>query len=1084
MTVIDNVSVRLSSVLRSDLQGAGKLRVASALFSVFAFDTLREELASLNEVQVLLTTPVFAEKQKDAGVQQVARKALADVTLASIGGSELELHLKNSLMLQKVARECASWVADRGVRFKSLRGGSQVQPMVVVDSQSAFSPIAGFTAAGLGEVNKPEAFVSGRFEASEATQFMRLFDAVWSDPKRAVDVTEQVVEVLEKLFAVNSPAFVYFVVLYNIFSEFLESLAEDFLPNDLTGFKETQIWQNLFNFQKDAATGIINRLERFNGCILADSVGLGKTYTALAVMKYFELRNKRVLVLAPKKLMGNWTLFNQNSTVNPLANDRFAFDVLAHTDLGRESGSSGGIDLGTLNWGNYDLLVIDESHNFRNVGTNAEKESRYQKLMRKVITAGVKTKVLMLSATPVNNRFHDLKNQLDLAYEGDSELLTQQLGIESGLDYVFRQAQKAFNKWSDFDAEDRTPQAILKMLDFDFFEVLDAVTIARSRKQIQRNYDTSAIGVFPTRRAPLSLKEGLTYLEDAPTFTDVNDELMKLSLAVYTPLRFVQPSALSHYELTEDQLRNLGTAANVNAKGREAGLRKLMAVNLLKRLESSVEAFRLTLNQLYDRIESTLDKVNSFLESPTVADQPLLSADMENEDLATDDELAASTVGGKFEIRLADMDVLTWKRELEADSEIISQLLQRIDPITVDHDAKFQQLFNHIKSKAANPINPGNRKVLIFSAFADTAEYLFEKMAPRLLREGLQSALVTGSTGTRSTLQKPLDFEKALTLFSPVSKNRAGRLPEETAEIDILFATDCISEGQNLQDCDYLVNYDIHWNPVRIIQRFGRIDRIGSQNAEIQLVNFWPDVELDEYLNIKDRVEGRMVIANVAGTGDDNVLISPTSTSVSNTDSDYRKRQLERLQSEVLDLEDTDSGISITDLGLNDYRLDLQAFLDRFGDFSTLPSGIHAAVLADEERGLVPGAFFVVKDTAGSGDRGNRLHPFVLVYVDESGQPVTEFTDAKATLQLLRAACVNELEPVDPAVQLFNDRTAVGADMSFYQGLLESALRSVDSAANESLVESLFSGTLTSVSGELAGSDRFELLALVAVVAG
>lgn len=1082
MPVLDNVSASVArSLASSDLAGA-KVRAASALFSLYGFDALRRELESADGLEFLFTVPAFSEVEEDEAPDSFheVRDVAGRVALAAITGTQFETHLKNSLTQQVIARECVAWISSHEVKFKAYQGSPQVTPLLAVGAEQVFSPIAGFTADGLGAVENPSPYITAVHGPDETKQFLKYFDAIWSSPALARDVTAQVVDSLEKLYAVNSPAFVYFVMLYNVFAEFLDTLQEDYLPNDLTGFKETHIWQSLFSFQKDAATGIINRLERFNGCILADSVGLGKTYTALAVMKYYELRNKRVLVLAPKKLMGNWSLFNNNLVTNPLVEDRFAFDVLAHTDIGRETGKSGEIDLAILNWGNYDLVVIDESHNFRNVGTSAVRESRYQKLMRKVVSDGVQTKLLMLSATPVNNRFSDLKNQLELAYEGNSGQLAEHLGIDSTLDGVFRQAQRVFAQWSDLDEESRTPTTILKMLNFDFFEVLDAVTIARSRKQIQRNYDTSDVGVFPVRNAPKSLRKPLTYLPGAPSFTDVNHELMKLNLAVYTPLAFVHASALSNYEDADTQNRATRTAANVNAQGREAGLQKLMAVNLLKRLESSVEAFRLTLTGLQTRLCNTLNIVESY--QGAVSNSVAFSeADLAQEDLDTDDELIAATVGGKVKIQLADMDTRSWESALRQDLEVISGLLDRIAPITVDYDAKLQQLFAHIVEKAENPLNEGNRKVLVFTAFADTAEYLYRELHPRLQQTGLESALVTGSAATKTTVEGVSGFDQVLTLFSPVSKNREKAMSGVATDIDVVFATDCISEGQNLQDCDWLVNYDIHWNPVRIIQRFGRVDRIGSQNSRIQLVNFWPDVELDEYLNIKDRVENRMVIANMAGTGDDNVLL--TAEQGAESDADYRKRQLQRLQEEVLDLEDADTGISITDLGLNDYRSDLQNLLQIFGKLSEVSSGVHAAVPADGEKGLVPGALFLVKDSgSGQGNRGNRLHPHLLVYVDEAGKPVTDFLDPKQVLSLLRLACFNRLEPVDEAVQIFDRLTDQGRSMGMYRQLLESALRSVDTAAGDSLVDDLFSGTLSSLSGQLSGSDRFEVLAFLAVV--
>lgn len=681
----------------------------------------------------------------------------------------------------------------------------------------------------------------------------------------------------------------------------------------------------LYDFQEDAALAIINKLEKYNGCILADSVGLGKTFTALAVIKYYENRNKSVLVLCPKKLAENWNTYKDNYVNNPIAADRLRYDVLFHTDLSRDHGTSNGLDLDRLSWGNYDLVVIDESHNFRNGGELSgedQKENRYLKLLNKVVRAGVKTKVLMLSATPVNNRFNDLKNQLVLAYEGTPELIDEKLNTSKSIDEIFRQAQTAFNAWSKLPAEERTTDNLLRRLDFDFFEVLDSVTIARSRKHIEKYYNTEKIGKFPERRKPISLRPSLTDLPSAINYNEIYEQLSQLQLEIYTPSAYIFPSKMQKYiDLTHHKGNNL------TQSGREEGIRRLMSVNLLKRLESSVPSFRLTLERIRNLIMETIEGITQY-EKCGEANIDMYEADSDDFDME-DQNTDYCTVGHKVKIDLADMDYKSWKDVLQKDADTLELLILMIADITPEHDTKLQELYKLISQKIENPINPGNKKVLIFTAFSDTAEYLYDNVSRYVMEKyGLNTGMISGTVDGKTTLKNfKATFNNILTCFSPVSKDRDVLMPGSKKDIDILIATDCISEGQNLQDCDYCVNYDIHWNPVRIIQRFGRIDRIGSRNKQIQLVNFWPDLTLDEYINLKVRVETRMKISVLTSTGDDNP-ISPEEKG----DLEYRREQLKKLQTEVVDLEDMSGGISIMDLGLNEFRLDLLEYIKTHPD--------------------------------------------------------------------------------------------------------------------------------------------------------
>jgi hypothetical protein len=1092
MQLLDNVSNLLGDSLKQTITPGAKLKIAAASFSIYAFEALQAELEAIESLEFLFTSPTFIPDQVSDPLKKERREfhiPKADRE-RSFYGTEFEIQLKNKLTQRAVARECAEWMR-RKATFRSNRSSAPMQQFACVTPKgdpanadtTVYLPLQGFTAVDLGyQRGNAVSNIVNRVDLPAFTKtYLDTFDQIWRNPQLIEDVTDRLCEHIFTVYQENSPERLYFLMLYNIFHEFLADLSADVLPNDLTGYQDSLIWKKLFNFQRDAATGIINKLETYNGCILADSVGLGKTFTALAVIKYYELRNRSVLVLCPKKLADNWITYKGNLTTNILATDRLNYDVLCHTDLQRETGVSLGLPLNRVNWGNYDLVVIDESHNFRNNDAYKDHETRYQKLMNKVIRQGVKTKVLMLSATPVNNRFNDLRNQLALAYEGDADQLNPRLRTQADINDIFRKAQGAFNTWTKLPAEQRTPASILNTLDFDFFELLDSVTIARSRKHIQTFYDTRDIGTFPTRLKPLSFHCPLTNRSDVIGFNEIFNHLQLMKLSVYAPVNYILPSRLARYEaLYDTDVRNGG--GKLRQADREKSLQALMIVNLLKRLESSVAAFRLTLAKLERFCAETLGKIDTFQArgvDPGVLD---VSTDFDEAEPDEEDSLPEpddARIGGKIQIRLEDMDVVLWRHDLEADLLVIRELLGEMRKITPGDDAKLQHLRTQIHSKLGSPINPGNKKVLIFTAFADTANYLYEQLAGPLQKaHQIHTGRVTGNGPPASTLKRAYDFQSLLTLFSPRSKSKHQILPHEPGEIDVLIGTDCISEGQNLQDCDTVINYDIHWNPVRIIQRFGRVDRIGSPNACIQLINYWPDITLDEYINLKERVESRMVIADVTATGDDNPL------SQQSNDIAYRREQLRRLQDEVIEMEDLKTGVSITDLGLNDFRMDLLHYVKQNGELGSIPNGMHAVVPADPARGLPPGVIFTLRNRNPGVNiqQQNRLHPFYLVYVARDGRVVSNHTEVKQLLDLARTACKGRDLPIVAACRQFNEATRDGRDMRVYSDLLDQAIRSIVAVKDERDIDSLFSGgKTTALIGTIAGLEDFELIAFLVI---
>ena len=1092
MKILDNINSLLGDHLKQTLVPGARLKIAAASFSIYAFEALQAELEALDSLEFIFTSPTFVP----ADVSDSPRKERREFHIPksererNFYGTEFEIQLKNKLTQKAIARECADWMR-RKATFRSNRSRAPMQQFAGVQSSagaSVYSPLQGFTAVDLG-YQRGDALsnVVTHLEIPAAAElYLGIFDQIWRDPTKVEDVTERLCEHIASVYQENSPERIYFLMLYHIFHEFLEDLTGDVLPNDLTGYQDSLIWKKLYHFQRDAANGIINKLETYNGCILADSVGLGKTFTALAVIKYYELRNRAVLVLCPKKLADNWQTYNRNLKTNILAGDRFNYDVLCHTDLQRTTGDSLGTRLDQVNWGNYDLVVIDESHNFRNNDAYKEHETRYQTLLNKVIRDGVQTKVLMLSATPVNNRFSDLKNQLALAYEGESDKLQARLRTQTDINEIFRKAQASFNAWTKLPAEQRTAASILATLDFDFFELLDSVTIARSRRHIQTFYDTQSIGAFPTRRPPQSHHCPLTYRTDVIGFNDIFNRLSILRLAVYAPVNYILASRRAKYDDLYDTEVGHG-GGRLRQADRERSLQSLMTVNLLKRLESSVAAFRLTLAKLERFCADTLRKIDVFESTGRDSGLADLAATWDGTDTADDDSdddhaLPGSDdarIGKKIEIRLADMDLTSWRRDLAADLAVIRELLDEMHKIAPADDAKLQHLRTQIHSKLASPINPGNRKVLIFTAYADTADYLYQQLAPALRKSHqIHTGRVTGSSAPASTVGPGHDFQTLLTLFSPRSKEKAAVLPHIDAEIDVLIGTDCISEGQNLQDCDMVINYDIHWNPVRIIQRFGRVDRIGSPNACIQLVNYWPDITLDEYIRLKERVESRMVIADVTATGDDNPLNQESN------DIAYRREQLRRLQEEVIEMEDLKTGVAITDLGLNDFRMDLVNYVRDHGDLASIPTGLHAVVPADPTRGLKPGVIFTLRNRHPGVNiqQQNRLHPFYLVYVGADGQVVTDHTNVKPLLDLARAACRGQDQPLAAVCRRFNTQTHDGRDMRVYSDLLDRAIRSIVEVKQQRDIDSLFQGgQTTALVDTIAGLDDFELISFLVI---
>ncbi|MEE1130253.1 MAG: helicase-related protein [Caryophanon sp.] len=1074
--LVDNKGANtLVDVLKKEIKKGSKIAVASASFSLNIFQELKKALEKGESFRFLYTEPTFYDQEVDQNHQLKLIEKNNEVV--QLDGNHSEIRLRNQMHSKLLSRELTEWIKQYA-EFKTVLGDVTYPKQMMIQNKANdnifIQSEVEFTADGLGIVssNRQASYTVMKESMGVTEKMLAEFDRLWQDDTKSKTITENIIQQLEAFQKENTPEWLYFVTLYHIFSENLEGLSEENIIKEGTNFKDTVVWNKLYPFQRDGVLGMIDKMEKYNGCILADSVGLGKTFSALAVIKYYELRNDRVLVLCPKKLRDNWAVYTQNDKRNVLSEDRFNYDILNHTDLSRESGMSGEIRLDTVNWANYDLVVIDESHNFRNNNARKDRLTRYQKLMQDIIKKGVKTKVLLLSATPVNNKMTDIKNQIAFITEDKDDALHAE-GIDS-IEQTLRSAQAAFNRWTSLSAQERTTEQFLNMVEQDYFQLLDLLTIARSRKHIEKYYDVKDIGSFPTRLKPISIKSDVDTEQKFLNMNEVNERLESLNFSIYQPMKYVLPQKRKEYEAKYDTAVK-GGQTTFKQTDREFAVAALMKVNLFKRLESSIHSFRLTLEKLVARIEGTLQTLQ-LQGGQTLSEQ--------FDDMEIDDEqLEAITVGSdKVQIQLNDIDALKWAGDLKADLATLHELLGKAEQITYIRDAKLEHLIRLIEDKINNPINPDNKKVIIFSAFADTVKYLYEQLSERFLHKQLHSALVVGSGANKCTLKgiRVKDLNDILINFSPKSKERAKVDSKLTDEIDILFATDCISEGQNLQDCDYLINYDIHWNPVRVIQRFGRIDRIGSTNTEIQLVNFWPNMDLDEYINLEERVKGRMKILNTSASGEEDIL--DTSSKEMN-DLEYRRNQLKALQNDVLNLEDVSGAISITDLTYTDFKSDLTAALKSYKkELAAAPKGLYAVVSNKDLPEAKPGVIFCLKQHKEVAVESNSLAPYILLYVTDDGEAFIHYTHAKKILDAYRKLAHGKQEIDHNAVALFNEETNDAASMETYQELLKQSINIIKDKQEEVGIESLFSFGVNTLQAELdVGDDDIELISFLVV---
>ena len=1070
--------------LQSKIQRGSSLSMVSAYFTIYAFDALKASLLDIADLRFLFGEPRFINSIDPEKTDPKAFKI-----------EDEGLHLQNRLQQKRVARECAEWI-DNKVQIRSIRAlnllHGKMYHIAHNGVQEAIVGSSNFTARGLG-LSPTGNNIELNLEVDsnrDRRDLKAWFDELWNDKNRVEDVKADVLSYLEQLYQNHAPEFIYYKTLFHLFERFLAKQEDSGLLAGQQQLVDTEIWNALFEFQQDGVKGAINKILQHNGCIIADSVGLGKTFEALAVIKYFELRNARVLVLCPKKLRDNWTIYQaqNNSELNPFLKDRFGYTVLAHTDLSRDSGKSGDLDLATLNWGNFDLVVIDESHNFRNntPGKRDEdgvliRKSRYQRLMEDIVQSGVKTKVLLLSATPVNNDLKDLRNQIYFLTEGRDDAFCESLGIASLKD-TLATAQRTFTEWAKQSGEHRQTATLLERLSSTFFKLLDELTIARSRKHIEQYYRDSLkeLGGFPARSTPISVSPDIDQQNQFMSYDELNDEISNYQLSLFNPSRYVLPQYCSEYDGQPIK--------NFTQSDREHYLIGMMKVNFLKRLESSVHSFAITLERTIKKIEALKERIRRFQsfrdENPNLDLEEIEVEAFEDEELQE-----AMQVGKKLVFNMAHLDVETWLADLQRDKEQLELPYLFAKDITPERDAKLAKLKELIAAKVKNPTidqrGQPNRKVLVFTHFADTAAYLYDALRPWATQDlGIQLAMVAGGASGNQTTFGKRDFSHILTNFSPVAKKRAQMqsMPQE-GEIDLLIGTDCISEGQNLQDCDYLINYDIHWNPVRIIQRFGRIDRIGSINHRVQLVNFWPTPDLNRYINLKSRVEARMALVDIAATQGDNLLAAEDIQDVIADDLKYRDKQLLRLKDELLDVEDFSESIALNEFTLDDFRVELMKYIEANRQvLADAPLGLYAVVPTHADYPVItPGVVFCLRQKGGGtgNEQINPLHPYFLVYVRENGDVRFTFAQPKQILELYRLLCAGVKNPHEELCALFDAQTDNGEDMTPYNGLLEKAVQSLSSTYKKRAIGNLLSSrssVLPKLDQQVGKTTDFELV--------
>ena len=663
-----------------------------------------------------------------------------------------------------------------------------------------------------------------------------------------------------------------------------------------------------------------------------------------------------------------------------------------------------------------------------------------------------------------------------------------------------------FTKWAKTPFNNRKAYDLFASIGGDFFKLLDGLSVARSRQQITKYYaeEMKQLGGFPRRAAPRAIHAPIDLEQRFLSFEQLDAEISSLRLALYHPSSFLRDDLPKNLRAEyEDKI-----FSGFTQQGRERILISMMKVNFLKRLESSVDSFRLTLQRTIGKIDELETRIHEFearARSTPEYETTSMSLDEGEDPDFEDDEFS---VGSRRRILFAHLKLPEWLEAITYDRTQLQFLLSKTNAVTPARDGKLCAIRSLIEEKVNSPTvdldGQENRKVLVFTAFADTARYLYEHLSTWAQDSlNIHTGLVCGDGGNSASLGLT-DYDDILTNFSPRSKRRADQVAhfgEQRYEIDLLIATDCISEGQNLQDCDLVVNYDIHWNPVRIIQRFGRVDRIGTRNRTVRLVNCWPVADLDNYLGVKVRVESRMALVDLAATQTDNLLDPNQLEELAREDLLFRDRQLQRLKEEVLGLDEIEDSVSLTDFSLDEFRLDLLRYLEaNRSELEEAGEGLYAIVPASENSSprALPGAIFCLRhrknhianvDTSNQPEetsKVNPLAPYYLIYIHDDGNVRFGFVQPKETMRLFRELAAGEATALEKLCELFDRRTDDGSRMDNYDRLIQKSLASIERTFTRRIAATLLSSRAailpTSQETPTANSDDFDLVSWLLVL--
>ena len=1059
--------------LEKEIQSGSVLSIVSAYFTIYAYEKMQPYLDNIEGLRFLFGDPDFVKRLDPKNSDTKAFDIIDE-----------DLVLKEQLRQKPVAQACAKWIKEK-VEIRSTCESKLIHgKMYHIDNDGVDKAIMGssnFTVRGLGLSSKSVNNIELNLDVGsdrDRTDLKDWFNKLWDDDELVEDVKDKVLAKLKQIGRDHPPELIYYKTLYEYFRKEIEIRETREQNLEDIHLYDMEIWNKLYDFQKDGAKSVIARLLQHNGCILADSVGLGKTYTALAVIKFFELRNERVLVLCPNKLRENWALYpayNAQAS-NEFLDDKFSYTLLSHTDLSRYTGESGSVNLENFNWGSFDLIVIDESHNFRNDSKPRKDEdgnlrhTRYSRLLEEVIKEGTKTKVLMLSATPVNTSLTDLRNQIYLMTAKREDVFRNTLGV-SNIRNLIRQAQKAFKAWEESNTRSKTE--LFRTLGVDFFQLLGGVSIARSRKLIKKYYadEIEKIGNFPAPQKPIN-RHPQTDLSGELSYKALADLIGNFELSIYRPSSYVVS------ETAKQRLADEKDKLHFNQEDREKFLIGMMQTNFLKRLESSAHSLSETLDRTINKHDVMLEKIELFEKNK---DMPDAAADVLPDDDEDDEEFLINRAKNPYHLK--ELDCPRWKQDIIKDKQTLTEVRDKVKSITPEIDGKLERIKADIRDKVLNPKkdkkdNP-NRKLLIFTTFKDTAEYLYENLSELASELNITRAMVSGDRTQTDCGQN--NFNAILTNFAPW-----GRIRQEITDnnIDLIIATDCVSEGQNLQDCDTVINYDIHWNPVRIIQRFGRIDRIGSQNIKIQMINYWPTEDMEVYLRLRNRVESRMALADATASGDDDPLNEWTYEQAQ-MELNFRDKQLERLRDEVIDLDDLSDSVVMSDFTLDYFFTQLLKYLEKNrAKLEATPKGAYAVTKYEAnptEKGVI--FFLHLKNASENKQEKNAspIHPYYTVYIRDNGDIRYGCANAKQVLDLFEASAVGEDDVIDELCLQFDQNTENGQNMEHYNKLLDAVITHITRSHTTTQVQSIKRGSprntrLTPASKAPKDSADFELV--------